>query len=136
MSNVGGLVGIDAGVLDQHLAKRGGRHPDLIGDKRGRKLSTVHPNIDVARSGDLELLNARYRTDACDDLLGNLARRLAQFARQFEGNRECVLPELDLRRLLDDDVRNLELIGSAQELAHGFGQPAFQVSIQEVPLNY
>ena len=70
-------------------------------------LRPIHSRIDVSRAGQFKLLEAFNRTDAGDNFLGDLARRFAKFFRQFESQRERVLTELNFRRLLDDDFRQL-----------------------------
>ena len=76
----------------------------LVGGQRYRGLGAIDANVDVAGAGDFEFLNAGDGADAGDDLLGNLARSLAQLAGQFEGDGERILAKLDFRRLLDDDI--------------------------------
>ena len=75
MSNVRGLVGIDAGVLDKNFAfgDIGGR--SLIGRQRSGSSSAIDAHVDVTSSGHLEFFNAGDGSDAGDDLFGNFARR-------------------------------------------------------------
>ena len=107
----------------------------LIGGKSCGRLGAIDAHVDVSGAGDFKFLDARHGADSGDDLLGNFARSLAQFAGEFEGDGERVLSKLDFRRLLDDDICDFELIGAAQEFAHGVDESAFEVSVQEIPLN-
>ena len=68
------------------------------GNRRTRR-AAIQPRIDVARTGDLEAGEAVNRAQRRHHLLGNLARSLAQLARQLKGQRQRILAELHLRRL-------------------------------------
>ena len=48
--------------------------------------------------------------DLGDDLFGDLARRLAQTLGQLERERQGKLAQLDLGRLVDDDVRQVDMV--------------------------
>ena len=135
MSDVRGLVGIDAGVLDQHFAFGNFGKLSLIRGKRGGGFGPIHANVEIPAAGDFKFFDARDGADSGDDLLGNFAWRLAQLAGQFEGDRERVFSKLNFRRLLDHDICNFELIGAAQKVAHGVDESAFELSVQERPLN-
>ena len=110
------LVGVNAGMLYQDLS---GRNLDLrllIRKQSGRHLGAVDPCVDVAGSGNLQLLEAFDRPDAVYDLLSNPSRRLAQFLRQLEGQRHGVLAQFHLRRLFHHDFDEVEIVGTAQEI--------------------
>src|ERR1035437_8618293 len=101
-----------------------------IGDESRGQLGAAYANVDVSGASHLEFLKAGNRTDPGDDLFGNFARRLAKFSGEFESDRQRVLAEFDFRRLLDDDVRDFQVVSTTQKLAQMFDQSAFQMSIQ------
>ena len=131
MADVRGFIRIDAGVLDQNLAGWNCGRRFLIGGQRSRKTFPLHPGIDVARARDFELLEAFHRANAGDDLLGNLARSLAQLFGKFKRQRQRILSQFDLGRLLDHDFGEIQAVGALQKSAHLLGQAVFQMSIQE-----
>ena len=107
MPDVRGLVGIDAGVLDQNFARRDvSPCGSLIGDtarrpaRRDSTRALMYP-----APGDFELLEALDRRRCRDNLFGDFARRLAKFLRQFKCERQRELAQLHFRRLLDHDFR-------------------------------
>jgi len=110
-------------VLDENLAARRVFRwmvpGQTVDGERGGHGAPVHAGIDVAGAGDLELFEALDGPEAGNDLVGDLARRLAQLARQFEGQRQGVLTQVDLGRLLDDDFGNLEIIGALEVSTNG-----------------
>ena len=126
------LVGIDAGMLDQHFARGNLRHRSPVRRQLRRHFGAVHANVNVAAARHFEFFKAGNRADPGHDLLRNLARSLAQLARQFEGEGQRVLAKFDFRRLLDHDRRDLQVVSAAQKLAQMLDQTAFQISIQEV----
>ena len=130
-----GLVGIDAGVLDQNLAGRnlGGRLP--VGGEGGGHPCPVDPDVQIAGRSNLHFGDALDGTDLGADRFGDLQRRRAQ--RLGEGkNRNREVPEFDLRRLLDDDAGQRDAgITALQTLQHALGKTMFQMTIQEVPLS-
>ena len=96
VSDVRGLVGIDAGVLDQNLA-RGDCRRSASDRRQGRPpQARVDPRVDVSGAGDFQLLEAFDRTNAGDDLFGNLARRLAQLLRELESSGRAYSPSSTL----------------------------------------
>ena len=133
MPDVRGLVGIDAGVLDQNLALGSIGLGLVVSQQCGRHLGALDAGVDVSGAGDLEILETVYRADAADNLFGDLARRLAQLLGEFKGQRQCVLAELYLRRLFNDDLWEVEVIGAAQKIAHLLRKTAFERTIQGVP---
>ena len=140
------FIGIDAGMFDEHFAGgniRGRRSicgrtasERKIGGERRGQLGAAYANVDVPAAGHFKLLKAGNRADPGDDLFGNLARRFAKLPRKFESDRQRILAKFDLRRLLDDDVRDFQVVSAAQKLAQMIDQPAFQMSIQGCPLTY
>ncbi len=112
MSDMRGLVGIDARVLDQHFAGRDFLPWLLIRRQRGCDLGPIHADVDVSSPGHFEFFEAGYRADSGDDFLGNLAGRFAELAGKLKGNRQRVFAQLNFRRLLDDNIGQIEGIGA------------------------
>ena len=130
MSDVRRLVGIDAGVLDQNLAAHvGSAFTGMVRRSRnfaacqglGRDIA-LQPRINVARSGDFKFFEALRQRQLGDKFFGDLARRLAQTLGQFEREGQGELTHLNIGRLVDDDVRQLNVIFCAQERADVAGQ--------------
>jgi hypothetical protein len=88
------------------------------------------------RAGHLELLKTLDRTNPVDDLFRNLARCLAQFFRQFEGERYGVLAQLHLGWLFDHNPGEVEVVSPAQKILHLLSETAFERPIQGIPLTY
>ena len=84
-----------------------------------RCVVALQPRVDVACAGDFELLESFGQRQLGDDLFGDLARRFAQLLGQLERKRQGKLAHLDRGRLVDDDVRQLELVLVAEEGANG-----------------
>src|ERR1700687_578501 len=103
------LIGINARMLDQHFAGltiRGYGSKSLerkVRGEHGGQLRAVYASVYVPRARHLKFLKTRKRTDPADNLIGNLARRLAKFLGELERKRQRVLAKFDFRRLLDDD---------------------------------
>ena len=74
--------------------------------------------------------NPSIGTDAGDDFLGDLARRLAQALGQLEGKRQREFAELDLRRLFDDYVGQINVVGFAQVGADAVGELLLEMAVQ------
>src|SRR5579885_3502002 len=120
VTDVRGFVWIDAGVLNQHLVF-------LLSFRRARKHlphkgAAIEPGIDVSGSCDLEFRETRNGTKLCNQLLCLFPRRFPQLLGQFEGKWKGVLTKSNLRRLLDDDVRQIEIIFFAQDRAYTFAE--------------
>ena len=99
---VGGLVGIDIGMLDDDLlAGARNRGSFRLRREEGYTIcSAVEPDIDIAVAGHLHGGDARDRPDLADQFGGDFFRRLAQLLGQLEGDRYSHLPEVALPRLL------------------------------------
>ncbi len=124
------LVGIDAGVLDQDLAANVGRAFTFVrfgcgvwgGEQEASGDIALQASVDVAGASDFELLETFGRGQLGDYLLGDLAGCFAETLGQFERERQSELAHLDRGRLVDDDVRQLDLVLAAQESANGAGE--------------
>ena len=99
--------------------------------ERLRDNVALEASVNVTGAGDLELLEPVRQRQLGDDLFGNLARRFAQLLRQLKRERQCELTHLDVGRLLDDDVRQIEVVLLAQESADvsGEGSLMFEVHV-------
>ena len=112
MADVGGLVGIDAGVLDEDLAfDVSGTFAGVIEDSNGSLGSertcgriTLEAGVDVPGAGDLEFVEAIGYRHLRDDCFGDLAWSLAEPLGQLKGERHGELAHFDLGRGVDDDV--------------------------------
>src|SRR5438874_2627726 len=120
MAHMRRLVGIDAGVLDQHLLAASlpffGRW--LSAGKRLSKCATADANVNIARARDFELFYPGYLANSGDNFFGDLARRLAQLFRQFECQRQGIFTQGHTRRLSDYDIFNIKLVLPLQKGAH------------------
>src|SRR5215469_10589028 len=133
VSDVRGLVGIDAGVLDENLARGDVGGGLVISRKSAGERGAVDTGIDVSRAGEFELVETFDGADIGDDFLGNHARRLAQFLRQLKGQRQRVFAEFDSGWLFDDHAAQVEIVGATHEFAHLEGKTAFEIAIQSGP---
>ena len=101
MADVRGLIGIDAGVLDQYFSGGNIGRRLLVGGQRSRHPGAVDADIQIARRRDLHSGDAVDGTDFVSDGFCNLQRRAAQWlgeGKQGYGK----IAECDLRRLFDD----------------------------------
>ena len=109
MADVGGLVGIDAGVLDQGM-KMALLLRNIVADDLLHRSLAVKLAIDISGAGDGEGRKTLQRQQVLDQLPGNRARRSLKTAGQLESYRQRVLTHLQIGRLLDGDLRELNLI--------------------------
>ena len=114
MSDVRGLVGIDAGVLDQRMTLDAQvLHRDMATGGAGNRVCgcrAVQPRIDVPGTGDLKSRKAFQPTQRRHNLLRNDLRRLAQLARQLKGNGRRQLAKLQIRRSLQRNGLELNVV--------------------------
>ncbi len=97
------FVGIDAGMFDERTNAGVDRRLRRRGNCRYCRAS-IQPRVDVAGAGDLEASKTVNRADLGDELFGNFLGGLFQPPREFEGQRQRIFAEFDLRRLLDDQI--------------------------------
>ena len=110
MADVRGLVGIDAGVLDQRMSRDLQMGPTGSASSAWMRHSRMRPiesRIDVPGAGDFESGESVDRAQRGHDLLRDDLRRLAQLARQFERDRCGQFAELQLRRNLQRECFRL-----------------------------
>src|SRR5208282_2701270 len=130
MPDVRGFVRINAGVFDQNLAGWNVGLRFFIGSERGGENLALQSGIDVACPSKLQLLKPLDQSNGRNDLFGNLPRRLAQLLGQLKGKWQRIFAKFHSRRLLDDDLRQVETVAALQKLAYLLGKPAFQMTIQ------
>ena len=129
MSDMGGFIGIDAGVLDQDFVFT----LDLVRRWRehlAHEFATIEARVDVSSAGYFKRLYAGNVSQSGYEFLRRLPRRLAQALRQIEGNGQGVLAKRDLRRLLDDDILEIELMVVTQPTTDTFGKNLLEVKVQ------
>src|SRR5690242_3647081 len=120
MPDMSSLVGIDARVLNQHFVfllslTRCGKHLPY-------ERAAIKPSIDVPSTRDLESRKARNGTKLCNQLLCRLARRFPQALCQLECKWKRILPKRNLWWLLDNNIRQIEIIFLAQDRAYTFAE--------------
>jgi hypothetical protein len=103
VSDVGGLVGIDIGVLDDDLLAVGGGGIGVAAEEGGGVGGAVETDVDVPVAGDLEPGDAGDGADLVGELAGDFLRGLAELFGQLERDRDRELAEVALARLLDGD---------------------------------
>src|SRR5215813_8155911 len=118
MPNMRGFIGIDAGVLHQHLLLRALlRLRTAIAHERFKIAWPVQPGIDVAGPGDFQTFKSGNLAQACNEFLGTFPWGLAQLLSKFECNWKSIFAELYFRWLIDDDVLRLYRVIHPQEFA-------------------
>ena len=85
----------------------------FIGSESGGKLFALDPRIDVAGPGKFQLLKTIDRPNVGNDFFSNLPGWLAQLLGQFKGKGQSILAEFDPGRLLDHNLRQVEIVGAA-----------------------
>src|SRR5215471_17292935 len=132
MSDVSGLVGIDAGVFDQNFLRSGWSL--LVGSFRQKQLccaGAIQAGIDVSSPGNLKFRKPRHVAQCGDDLLSDLAWRLAQLLCQLKAERQRVFPQADIRRLIYHDSRQVQIVLLLQNLADALNELMLKFQVQE-----
>src|SRR5579859_3733401 len=118
MAHMRRFVGINAGVLDQHLLPTS----LFLGSPPGGQLlgkgAATNANVDIARPSNLEFLDARNLADFSNNLFGDLARSLAKLLSQLEGQRQGILSQGHIGGLGNYDVFDVKLVLPPQEGAN------------------
>src|SRR5665213_2033090 len=110
VSNVRGLVGIDAGMLHQRMKSRRGTRRSLSASHSAPSSSSIEPRVDVSGACYVKPGKPGEFAKCTDNLLGNHLGRLAQFAGQFKCNRARQLAKLQVRRNLQRNVFDVEIV--------------------------
>ena len=120
VADVRRLVRVDGRVLDDGLP--GGRRDrgHLAGEPRAQERGAVEVDVQVAVRRRDDARHAGHRAERRRDLLRDGAGRLAQPARQLEGERHRQVAQRALGRRLDHDRREVA-VGEGVDLARGAG---------------
>ena len=109
MANMRRLIGINAGVLDQNLFAAGRpRLRRLWIKQEPRRFFAVDLGIDVTRARDRKLFKSRHLSQPGNDFFRDLARRLPQLLGQLKTQRQRILTQADVRRLIDHHARQFK----------------------------
>ena len=131
MADVGSFVGIDTGMFDQYFpVDVGGAFALMIlGCDAARPLHqrpggdvALQPCIDVSSASHFQLLKAFGHRQLGNDFVCDFSRSLAQSLRQLEGQWQGEFAHLHFRRLLDDDIRQVDPVLVAQKGANLSGE--------------
>jgi hypothetical protein len=120
VAHVGGLVRVDAGVLDDHVA-RPRRRRQRLGQRavqRDRETAPVEEQVDVAAARDLGAHHVAAALQAADELLRDLARLSAQGAGEVERRGERQVAELDARGVLEGNGSWIDVECGPSRLLH------------------
>ena len=126
MADVRGLVGIDAGVFDNCMEQAFGRDLWRGGCHQSRGGSTIQIRIDISGAGNLKTGKTFDRTERSNDFLRDDFGRLAQSARELQGDGRGDFAEMQIRRRLQRDVRDVEREFFVQGGTKSIGEPFFQ----------
>ena len=107
MADVRGLVGVNAGVLDDGAALVAGCGLDFVACGEGfGGGGAIEAGVDVSGACNFESSEAGDGAERGDDFLGNLAGSFFETAGQFESEGQSVFTEFGFGRLLDgEDVK-------------------------------
>jgi hypothetical protein len=125
MPDVRGLVGINRGVLYEHMALRvrgdafGLGHQASCGD-------AVEIGVDIPGAGHFEFGEAIDGAEGSDDLLSDDLWSLAEFAGQLEGDGRGDLAEAQIGRRLQRNLADFEIVFFFQDGAKATAKPLFQ----------
>jgi hypothetical protein len=115
-----GLVGVDAGVLDQNgfrdCALDSAMRPLVQQDTGG--VLAVEPGVDVSGARNFELGEAGYLAQRGHYFFGNLSRRPTQLLGQLKAEGQRIFSQGDVGRLVNHDARQLDVIVSLESVAN------------------
>ena len=105
VADVGRLVRVDVGVLDQDRVARGGRgrRAQLSRQAAGRG-AAIEVQVEVPRATGLDARHARQRREGGRKFLGDGPRRAAQPPGELEGHGRCEVLHAGPRGVLDGDA--------------------------------
>ena len=125
VADVRGLVGIDGGVLYEHMALR--VRGDAFGlGHQASCLGAVEIGVDITSAGDFEFGEAFDGAEGGDDLSCYDLGRFAELARQFEGDGRGDLAEAQIGRRLQRNLADFEIVFFLQDGAKAIGKPLLQ----------
>ena len=94
------------------------------------ELARLISHIDIACPGQLKLLESFNRTDTSTISSAILRGALRSFFANSKARGKAYSPNSTLRRLFDDDLRQLKVVSPAEKVAVLLREPAFQMAIQ------
>ena len=104
VADMGSLVRVNVGVLDDDLAALPLRGSFRRGFQWLRVACAVQEQVDVTRPGDLDASDTRQRAQRTCNFLGDLPRRSSQLSRQLHRQRQGHVAHLRPRRHIHDNV--------------------------------
>jgi len=124
-----GLVGIDAGVLDQRVdvgldrlrIRAAGHHADSDG--------AIEVCVDITGAGDIERGKSPWRAEFRHDLLRDNFGSFAKLTREFKGDGRGELAELQVRRSLQRNVLDREVVLGLEHVAEVRLEPVLEFLI-------
>ena len=124
VTDVGRLVRIDVGVLDDHLPAGGFERRQPAGPQRGRRRSQdespVEVEVDEAGTRDFHFVDAVDFERACQ-FAGNCPRGFSERLGQSKAERRCQLAKLDLGCPVEYHLGQVELPESLRGGLNGLG---------------
>ena len=133
VTDVRSLIGVDAGVLDQRMKMALFFGGIVAGDlSRGRL--AVKLAVDVAGAGYGKRCETLQRHQIGNQFPGDRARRSLEPAGQLKGDRQRVLAHLQIGRLLDGDLRKLNLVFGLKNRAEALAKKSLLFAIHAKPL--
>ena len=129
VADVGGLVRIDAGVLDDHVARAPRRRAALderLVQVRG-DLAPLQEQVQVAAARDLGANDVAPRAQLARQPFGDLAGLLAQRLGEVEGRRQGQVPELHAWRVLERDAAGVDVECGPCGFLHRAGESLLQI---------
>jgi hypothetical protein len=122
------LVGVDAGVLDDHRARDRRRSPSLAERivQRQRERAAVEEQVDVAPARDLRPAHVAVGKGS-GQLLADLAGLALQRLREVERRGQREVAERDVRRVLERHRPEVHVEGPPHRRPDFFRQPVLQV---------
>ena len=128
VADVRGLVGIDAGVLDEAMdaARRPRSGPDSLLQLQRARTRPIQPRIDVSRSATSNDAKPSSVPKRRHNLLRNYLGRFSQLARQLERDGRRQFAKLQLRRNLQRNGLKLQVVLCLQNPRKMFRKPFLQ----------
>jgi hypothetical protein len=112
VADVGGLVGVDARVLDDHVARPLGHlAPGQGARELASERSAVEEEVHVSPAGHRAPSDARGRRELLRQALGDLAGRTVELLGEVEGGGQGEVPELNPGRVLEGDILEFDVEG-------------------------
>src|SRR5262249_41000171 len=114
MPDVRGLIGIDIRVLDDRLAGKCLATNQSLGpgervERAPKDGLAIEEEVHIAGSGELDFVNAGYRSKTPNQFLRHGARRLSEFFGEFEAKRRRQLAQIHFGRLVENNVFDFKI---------------------------